>query len=67
VVVDATAVDATSVSVDLVEANVSRKKNPNSRWNKGNERYPKDLLNLILKHYHEQHGWHKGARVVRGR
>ncbi len=44
---------------------MSRKNKPNSRWNAGNERYPKAQLVEIARRYHEQPGWHKGARVYR--
>jgi hypothetical protein len=46
---------------------VSRKKNPNSRWVAGNERYPKDVLDAIYKIFREADGWHKGARVYKRR
>ena len=44
---------------------MSRKDKPLSRWNAGNERYTEEQLAYIARKYHEQPGWHKGARVYR--
>lgn len=44
---------------------MSVKDKPKSRWNRGNERYPKKTLDTIYEKYREPHGWHKGARVLR--
>jgi hypothetical protein len=44
---------------------MSKEKKPLSRWNTGNERYTKDQLDYIYRHYHEQPGWRKGAKVYR--
>ncbi len=43
------------------------KKKLNSRWKKGNERYPKDVLDYIYGQYREQDGWHKAARIDKGK
>lgn len=42
---------------------MSKAKNPKGRWIKGNERYGKNELSSIVSKYHEQQGWHKGARL----
>ena len=42
---------------------MSKTGKPNSRWNRGNERYTKPILDWIYDAIHEQPGWWKGARV----
>jgi hypothetical protein len=40
-------------------------KKVNSRWTKGAQRYDKRTQDEIDKKYHEERGWHHGARVTR--
>ena len=39
---------------------MSKASKPKSRWNAGNERYPKSV---DLSKYREQPGWHNGAKL----
>lgn len=46
---------------------MSKKSKPNSRWNKGNERYTKDVELWILSVFPETHGWYHGAKVYKSK
>lgn len=43
----------------------TKKKKVHSRWQKGNERYPKDDLQFIYQHFREADGWYHGAKVYK--